>query len=69
VKEYYEKLEAPQKAFFLFERSGHSPIVEEPTRFNALIREKFLPLSAMAENHGLVGKGEPVFDRSGLMLQ
>jgi pimeloyl-ACP methyl ester carboxylesterase len=70
VKEYYEKLEAPQKAFFLFERSGHSPIVEEPTRFNALIREKFLPLSAMtAKNSELVREGEPVSDRSGLMLQ
>lgn len=45
VKEYYETLQAPYKEFHLFDRSGHSPILEEAAKFNALIREKFLPLA------------------------
>lgn len=42
VKQYFENLEAPQKEFFLFEKSGHSVLFEEPARFNALVKRLFL---------------------------
>ena len=32
-KEYFDGLTAPQKGFYTFENSAHSPIVEEPERF------------------------------------
>ena len=40
AKDFYEQLKAPEKAFFTFEQSAHSPIVEEVDRFNALVRER-----------------------------
>lgn len=30
AREWYERIDAPRKAFFTFERSAHSPIFEEP---------------------------------------
>jgi pimeloyl-ACP methyl ester carboxylesterase len=32
-KDYLEKLQAPMKGFYTFERSAHSPLFEEPERF------------------------------------
>ena len=37
--EYYEIIEAPEKAFFTFENSAHSPNVEEPERFVQVVRQ------------------------------
>lgn len=37
VKEYVDHLSAPLKEFILFEKSGHSPVFEEPKRFNSEI--------------------------------
>lgn len=34
VKEYKDTLLAPHKEFIKFEKSGHSPVFEEPKRFN-----------------------------------
>jgi proline iminopeptidase len=34
VKEYVDHLTAPYKEFILFDKSGHSPVFEEPKRFN-----------------------------------
>jgi pimeloyl-ACP methyl ester carboxylesterase len=42
VKEYTSLLQAPEKSFTLFDKSGHSPLFEEPGKFNTLVREKFL---------------------------
>jgi pimeloyl-ACP methyl ester carboxylesterase len=39
AKEFYEQLSAPQKGFFRFENSAHSPLMEEPEKFNSLVRE------------------------------
>jgi pimeloyl-ACP methyl ester carboxylesterase len=33
AKDYLEKLQAPMKGFYTFERSAHSPLFEEPERF------------------------------------
>lgn len=42
VKEYAELLSAPEKSFTIFDKSGHSPLFEEPDRFNAFVKAKFL---------------------------
>jgi pimeloyl-ACP methyl ester carboxylesterase len=39
AKDFYEQLKAPQKGFFSFENSAHSPIMEEPEKFNGILRE------------------------------
>ena len=33
VKEFYDQLKAPHKAFFTFENSAHSPVMEEVEKF------------------------------------
>lgn len=37
AKDFFEQLKAPQKNFFSFENSAHSPIMEEPERFNTIL--------------------------------
>ena len=37
--EWFDKIEAPQKAFFTFENSAHGTIIEEPEKFVQIIRE------------------------------
>ena len=39
AKEFYDQLKAPKKDFFTFENSAHSPIPEEPDKFNDLLKE------------------------------
>ena len=39
AKEWFEKIEAPEKAFFTFENSAHGTIMEEPEKFVQIIRE------------------------------
>ncbi len=39
AKDFYQQLKAPQKGFFTFENSAHSPIMEEPEKFNKIVRE------------------------------
>lgn len=39
AEEFYNQLKATQKRFFPFENSAHSPIMEEPAKFNAILRE------------------------------
>ena len=38
AKDFYNQLKAPQKGFFSFEYSAHSPIMEEPEKFNSILR-------------------------------
>ena len=39
ARAFYDQLESPQKAFYTFENSAHSPNMEEPERFNTIVRE------------------------------
>lgn len=39
AKEFYNQLKAPEKGFFTFEYSAHSPIMEEPEKFNSILRD------------------------------
>jgi pimeloyl-ACP methyl ester carboxylesterase len=42
AKEYFEKIEAPVKGFYTFERSAHSPIFEEPEKVQKILLEDVL---------------------------
>jgi len=39
-KEFFDQLKAPEKEFFTFENSAHSPNMEEVEKFNAIVRSK-----------------------------
>ena len=39
AREYLDKIEAPQKAFFTFDNSAHAPNLEEPEKFIQVVRE------------------------------
>jgi len=45
VADYYESLQAPFKELIWFNESAHAPCLEEPQKFNALLRERVLPES------------------------
>lgn len=40
AKEFFDQLKAPEKEFFFFENSAHSPMMEEVDKFNAIVKEK-----------------------------
>lgn len=42
AKSYYEQLQAPAKAFYLFENSAHSPLFEESQKFIEIIKTDIL---------------------------
>jgi pimeloyl-ACP methyl ester carboxylesterase len=42
AKDYVEKLKAPVKGFYTFNRSAHSPILEEPRKAQKIMREDVL---------------------------
>ena len=42
AKEYLEKIEAPDKGFYSFEHSAHSPLFEEPDEFVRIIKTEIL---------------------------
>ncbi|GIL23892.1 MAG: alpha/beta hydrolase [Bacteroidota bacterium] len=39
AKVFFDQLKAPEKKFFTFEKSAHSPIFEEVEKFNQIVRE------------------------------
>jgi pimeloyl-ACP methyl ester carboxylesterase len=39
AREYFDKIDAPEKAFYTFENSAHSPNMEEPEKFVGIVRE------------------------------
>jgi pimeloyl-ACP methyl ester carboxylesterase len=39
AREYFDSLKAPVKQFFSFENSAHSPIFEEPEKFEKILKE------------------------------
>jgi pimeloyl-ACP methyl ester carboxylesterase len=42
AKEFYDQLKAPVKAFYTFENAAHSPVFENPDRFNEILRSEVL---------------------------
>lgn len=42
AKEYFGQLQAPLKGFYIFEKSAHSPIFEEPEKALRILREDVL---------------------------
>jgi pimeloyl-ACP methyl ester carboxylesterase len=40
AKDFYDQLKAPEKEFFTFTNSAHSPLMEEVDKFNGIVREK-----------------------------
>jgi pimeloyl-ACP methyl ester carboxylesterase len=42
AKSYFQKLEAPIKGLYVFEKSAHSPFLEEPDKMQKIIREDVL---------------------------
>jgi len=40
AKDFFDRIKAPEKEFYSFENSAHSPLVEEVTKFNSIVREK-----------------------------
>ena len=45
IQAYYDSIEAPDKDLIWFEHSAHGPLGEEPEKFKALMREKFLTIA------------------------
>ena len=43
-EQYFDMLEAPEKKFYSFENSAHSPFMEEPQRFIQIIRDEILAI-------------------------
>lgn len=41
-KAYFERLQAPKKAFYRFQESAHSPFLEEPERFMEIVKWEVL---------------------------
>jgi len=48
AKEFFDKLNAPEKEFVWFERSGHFPFTEEANEFTGVLTQKVLPLASAA---------------------
>jgi pimeloyl-ACP methyl ester carboxylesterase len=42
AKRYFEKIKAPVKGFYIFEKSAHSPFFEEPDKMQKIVREDVL---------------------------
>jgi pimeloyl-ACP methyl ester carboxylesterase len=42
AKDFFDKLKAPVKGFYTFEKSAHSPLFEEPDKMKQIIREDVL---------------------------
>lgn len=42
AKDYFETLQAPVKGFYIFEKSAHSPMFEEPQRMQQILLEDVL---------------------------
>jgi pimeloyl-ACP methyl ester carboxylesterase len=42
AKDYFQWLKAPLKGFYTFDRSAHSPVLEEPEKARRIMREDVL---------------------------
>lgn len=48
---YFDKLTAPMKKFYTFERSGHFPMLEEPGKFLMVLVNDVLPLAGTSAEY------------------
>ena len=42
AKSYFDKLKAPEKYFYTFKSSAHAPFMDEPEKFNRVIKDSVL---------------------------
>jgi pimeloyl-ACP methyl ester carboxylesterase len=49
TRQYFERIDAPQKSFLWFERSGHNPHLEEPEKFNNWMITEVRPVAVAHE--------------------
>jgi len=42
ARDYFDRLKAPLKGFYTFDRSAHSPVLEEPEKARRILREDVL---------------------------
>jgi len=45
VEDWFDKVKAPVKELVWFENSGHNPLFDEPDKFKAILKEKFLEIA------------------------
>jgi len=50
--EYYEQIQAPQKAFYTFSDSAHSPLFEEPEKAKEILLQDVLTGQTMLADQG-----------------
>jgi pimeloyl-ACP methyl ester carboxylesterase len=56
AKDYLQKLTAPLKGFYTFDRSAHSPVLEEPEKARRIMREDVLAgTNTLADTLGVTG--------------
>ena len=55
AKDFYDHLKAPEKIFFTFENSAHSPLMEEVERFNSYSEGKSQEQRAAQTRNGELG--------------
>jgi proline iminopeptidase len=49
AKDFFDKMDDPQKEFEWFEKSGHFPFAEEPQKFVDVLVQRVLPLAQQAQ--------------------
>jgi proline iminopeptidase len=54
--QYFERIVAPQKGFMWFERSGHNPHLEEPSKFNNWMITEVRPVAVAIEGGGVAAQ-------------
>ncbi len=60
AKDYHDRLAAPLKGFYTFERSAHSPVMEEPQKARRIMREDVLAgTSSRADDSRRAGEEPP----------
>jgi pimeloyl-ACP methyl ester carboxylesterase len=53
ARDYWERLQAPLKGFYTFDRSAHSPVLEEPEKAQRILREDVLAgANSLADGSG-----------------
>jgi len=57
AKSYFEKLKAPLKGFYTFERSAHSPLFEEPEKLRQIIQQDVFEMDNQLSDFNGADKG------------
>lgn len=61
TKDYYNRLHAPRKRFYMFENSAHGPLFEEPGRFREILEKDILASETNRSPAGF-NKNNPGFE-------